>query len=190
MITRLVLFALVASSCGAPQSEPRPSEAPLSEASDVEAAASAPSLSDIMLELVRGSRSIASLVDRERGLVHVSVRSDPTGEDPRIGPDGLVRIAERYCGAALDEAVERLDRDLRARNPEPPDEPAFECEGRVCRHPALMEYDVSGAYTFAPDQARLLQVVQIETALSDEAQADAERWIETQLARLEGGRCP
>ncbi len=141
-----------------------------------------------MVELVRGTRSIGPLVDRERGLVHVSVRADASGEDPRQGPDGLIRVAERYCGAALDEAIERFDRDLRARNIDPDEEPDFHCEGQVCRHPALMEYDVAGEYTFAPGP-RLVQVVQIETALDDEARNDAERWIEAQLARLEGGTC-
>lgn len=165
--------------------------APRSSSAEPPAVAPEASLARVMVQLVRGDRSLASVIDRERGLVHVAVRSDATGDDPRRGADGVIRVAERYCGAALDEAIARFDRDLVARNVDPLDVPVFTCEGDTCRHRARMEYDVAGAYTFASiDPPRLEHVVEIETAMNEPARAEAERWIATALARLEGGACP
>lgn len=199
----VLLSAALLAGCGAasppaPTPPPSVSERSVSERSASEPSASEPTeqaeasgpLSEVMAELVAGERSLASVVDRERGLVHVLWKTDPSDVDPRRDEDGIVQVAERLCGPALDEAIARFDEVLRARGDDPPEEPVFTCEGDTCRHPARMEFDVVGTYVFGAERPpRLHEIVEIEGHLTDEARATAERWAEAQRARLEVGGC-
>lgn len=148
------------------------------------------SLNRAMVQVVRGERSLASLVDRDRGLVYVLWQVDASDQDPRRDPDGVIREASRLCGAELDAALARLDADLQRRNRDPSDEPSIACEGPVCRHPALMEYDVEGEYVFHTVAPPVLdRVVRVEGHLDDAGEAAARRWVEAQLSALADGAC-
>lgn len=150
-----------------------------------------PSLSRLMVEAVRGERSLASVVDRDRGLVYVLWQTDASDEDPRADEQGVIRQAERLCGEDLDAAIARLDADLQRRNQDPSDEPSISCVDETCSHRALMEFDVMGEYVFVrgAQPAVLDHVVHIEGHLTDEATSGARRWVDERLSELAGGSC-
>lgn len=183
-----IAFALgaVLTACGGGATE----GATAPERSTTTTASPSTSLQRVMVELRRGERSLASVVDRDRGLVHVLWLTDASDRDPRAGEDGVIRVATRLCGAELDAAVARFDADLQARNNDPLDEPVFDCAERTCTHRARMEYDFGGAYTFASAEPPVLdRVVQIEGALLEARDAEARRWAAEQVERLAGGTC-
>lgn len=151
------------------------------------AAASGPSRARVMVQAVRGERSLASVIDRDRGLVYALWQTDASDQDPRADEHGVIRQAERLCGAALDAAIARLDADLQRRDLDPTDEPSISCEGETCSHRALMEFDVTGEYVFVGDV--LDRVVHVEGHLTEEATAAARRWVDAQLSALAGGTC-
>ncbi len=166
-----------------PAAEPAPRAAP-----EPAPPADAPTAAFIR-RLATGAEPFASHVSPERGVVFVEYFSDASGQDPRADAQGVVKEARRLCGDELSGRLDRLREDLARRVETSAHDPLFTCSGRVCTFPAEMEYDLGGELRFAPGLV-LESVVRTEGGpVTEEFVAEAERWAEDALRRLEGGRC-
>lgn len=187
-----LVAALALGSCGHPATAPAAAQPPAGSAPAAAAAAQPPTAA-WMERVARGEVRLADLVDPERGLIVAGYYSDPSEQDPRADDEGMVRFAERVCGADADAAVARLAADLAARSKEPDEQPLFRCSGWVCTHRAAAEYDLDGRYRFVArgGERRLAAVVRIEGGpVTEEFVAEAEAWIEKRLPALEASGCP
>jgi len=147
-----------------------------------------------MTRLGRGALRLDALVDRRRGLAYAEYFTDASGEDPRADRNGLVRLAELACGDALVRRLAALEQDLRRRVQDSQYDPLFTCNAGACTHPAEMEFDLRGRYTFERDasgRAVLVSVVRIEGgAMTNAFDRAGERWTASRLRSLASQGCP
>lgn len=149
---------------------------------------------ELMRHLGRSRGAWSRVVDPARGLVVVEYREDASGEDPRANHDGIIARGEHLCGVALEAELDRTQRELALRLEQrmPEEGPLFACEGLICSHRAMMEYDHGGEYVFVLNDGgpKLHQIVRIEGAGMTRAFEDAAKaFALAELARMEGMRC-
>lgn len=165
----LASFALVA--CGAPFAAGPPSVGGLAE-------------------LAEGSRA---WIDPTRGLAVVIYATDASGEAPEADADGMIRIARRACGEALECEITRLRQGLSARLDDPQFVASLACDETSCTIPARAEFDLSAELKFVEVDGRsvLDTVVWIEGGpVTEDFRAAGRAFADEQLAQLAGGRCP
>ncbi|MCA9546932.1 MAG: hypothetical protein KC613_21165 [Myxococcales bacterium] len=188
---RRALLALALIGCGGAPGVPS-APAPASRSATVRVPPPVPIDARLVRRLASMPNAVKAAVDPRVGVLWIQVYTDTAGDDPHAGPDGVVRTAERLCGAALTPRLATLQRDLKARHGEGID-PQVTCDDPVCRYPAQMEYDLAGQLTFAhaPVGPRLVQVVQVEGGpVTPEFTSAAYAWAGQQIRALAGGRCP
>ena len=146
-----------------------------------------------MASIAAGDPPLRELVDPAAGVIYIRYATDSSGEDPLADADGKIKIGERWCGAALDAGMTRLEADLRRRVEDPIQQPLFECEDLRCSHPAQMEYDVRGDYEMTRDSDGDLVLTAVEhveaAGMTEEFRTQAQHFIRDQRAAMAGGGC-
>lgn len=152
-------------------------------------------------QVASGEASLEELVKEERGLVLARYHGDASGENPAANADGIVKQAEHVCGEELRQKLRDLSRDLAQRRTFHRQhglgaETFLKCEQRGeqvhCRHKPRMEFDVGGTYAFVSDEGKptLVSVGYSEAeVISEGARAEAEAWLDGQIAALAEKRC-
>lgn len=155
-------------------------------------AAAACVTNESFIKMATGSPPFSGAIDPAKGLVRIDYRSDASGEDPAAGPDGIIKSFNRYCGADIAPQLERLKKDVQFRlgiaaslgQPQP-----FTCDGEICRHEALGEYDVTGEYTFINDKLRTVVFIEGGT-ISEQFRVDGKNFAKWFTTIYSQSNCP
>jgi hypothetical protein len=177
----IAAICLVAA-CG-PASSPTPPANTTPRADKPEIAEPTPAL---MLQIASGELPLESLIDRQRGLRVAEYYSDPSGTEGDA--EGMVKRAERACGAELDETIKRTEVALAQRREI--GELTFSCEGWSCRREAPGEFELETRFRFDGSGAKLVlvELILIEGGpVTEEFVREAEAWTEAELDKLEPG---